>query len=115
MVGGATVSCDDHVICYSLLTKAVASLLHAVMNAEIKLTFHKVNVHAAMTPSDILGHLQPVFDQARSLKESYKERAGKTSPNKVPVVTVSQHLPSHSFCCDMTIDSTHFVSDHSFL
>ncbi len=46
-------------------------LLHAVLCAQIKPTFHKINVHAAMTPSDIQEHFKPVFDQARELSDAY--------------------------------------------
>ncbi len=65
--------------CY-LSLQATAKLLHTILCAKIKPTFHKINVHAAMTPSDIQEHFRPVFDQARELSGAYnksKERASK--------------------------------------
>ena len=32
-----------------------------------------MNVHAAMTPDDIWNQLEPVFTQARNLKEAFKK------------------------------------------
>ncbi len=71
------------------LTQATARLLMAVMNAQIKPTFHKVNVHAALTPADILGHLRPAFDQAKALRAAHLHRVGTTARSREPFVTVS--------------------------
>ena len=53
--------------------QATVMLLHAVLCAQIKPTFHKINVHAAMTPSDIQKHFKLVFDQARELSHAFKK------------------------------------------
>ena len=63
-----------------------------MLNAQIKPTFHKLNVHAAMTPDDIQKHLDPVFAQAMKLHESFKSKIASTPSLRVPFVTVSaQH------------------------
>ncbi len=73
-------------------------LLHAVLCARIKPTFHKINVHAAMTPSDIQEHFKPVFDQARELSDAYnksKERAyKKDSVDETDFIDISSPLAS---------------------
>ncbi len=69
--------------------QVTATLLLGVMNAQIKPTFHKVNVHAAMTPTEILALLHPVFDQARALKEGHQSRGGDAAGSRLPFVTVS--------------------------
>lgn len=58
-----------------LTPQATAKLLYAVLTAQLKSTFHKINVHAAMTPADIQKHFKPVFDQAKALKEAFERRA----------------------------------------
>ena len=61
--------------------QATAKLLHAVLCATIKPTFHKINVHAAMTPAEIEQHFKPAFQQAKELRDAYqrsKERAEGT-------------------------------------
>ena len=70
-----------------------AHLLHGILTAQITPTFHKVNIHAAMTPGDIQEQFKPVFSQANFLKEAYKrrdvsQRVASGSP-RVPFVTVS--------------------------
>ena len=76
--------------------QSTAHLLHGILNAQITPTFHKVNVHAAMTPGDIKKHFEPVFSQARVLQEAYQQRDGSrsvaSSSTRVPFVTVSSHL-----------------------
>ena len=71
--------------------QSTASLLFGVLSAQIKPTFHKMNVHAAMTPDDIWNHLEPVFTQARKLKDAFEKVADQRTL-RVPFVTVSnQH------------------------
>lgn len=58
-----------------LSPQATANLLYAVLTAQLKSTFHKINVHAAMTPADIQKYFNPVFEQANALKEAFERRA----------------------------------------
>ena len=53
--------------------QSTASLLYGLLFAQIKPTFHKLNVHAAMTPADIWNYLNPVFMQAKKLKEAFMQ------------------------------------------
>lgn len=55
--------------------QATAELLYALLTAKPMSTFHKLNVHAAMTPADIQKHFKPIFEQANTLKEAFKRRA----------------------------------------
>ena len=48
--------------------EATSHLLYAILMAQVIPTFHKINVHAAMTPADIWLLFKPVFDQARLLE-----------------------------------------------
>ena len=58
-----------------LLSQTTAELLYAVLTAHVKSTFHKINVHAAMTPTDIHNYFQPVFQQARALRKAFERKA----------------------------------------
>ncbi len=49
-----------------------AELLHAVMHAEVESCFHKINVHAALKPSDIKSILDPIIEQAITLLKFHK-------------------------------------------
>ena len=69
--------------------QSTASLLYGVLNAQIKPTFHKLNVHAAMTPADIWNHLNPVFTQAKKLQDAFNSWTADTLSLRVPFVTVS--------------------------
>ncbi len=71
--------------------QATVMLLHAVLCAQIKPTFHKINIHAAMTPSDIQKHFKLVFDQARELSDAFKkskERLHKKASVDETIVSV---------------------------
>jgi hypothetical protein len=50
--------------------EATACLLYAILSAKVDSTFHKINVHAAMTPAVVKKHFEPIFDQARYFQES---------------------------------------------
>lgn len=52
--------------------QAVADLLHCILTAQPAFTFHKVSMHAAMTPSDIGEKLRSAFQQALVLKASHE-------------------------------------------
>ena len=69
--------------------QSTASLLYGVLTAQMKPTFHKLNVHAAMTPADVWDHLEPVFSQAKLLQEAFKNKVADTFSLGVPFVTVS--------------------------
>ena len=69
--------------------QSTASLLHAVMVSEIRSTFYKINVHAALTPEKIWDYLKPAIDQANKLKEAYKGAVGQRMSLHLPFVTVS--------------------------
>ena len=51
--------------------EATAELLLAILQAQVQPTFHKINVHAALTPAEVKNLFEPVLSQARSLKETY--------------------------------------------
>ncbi len=84
----------------------IAKLLHALLCAEVKSTFYKINVHSAMTPTDVAKQFEPLFVYARRLLDAFqkgKERAkrkssvkGKNEPESVPdratFVTVSYQI-----------------------
>ena len=76
----------------STFIQTTASLLHAVMVSEVRSTFYKINVHAALTPEKIWGYLEPAIDQANTLKEAYKCAVGQEMSLRLPFVTVSIHF-----------------------
>jgi len=49
-----------------------AHLLHAILKAQVKSSFYKINVHAAMTPTDIKELFAPVLQQAEVLQNTYR-------------------------------------------
>ena len=53
--------------------KTAAHLMHAILKAQVKPSFHKINVHAAMTPAEIKGHFAPVLEQAELLHDMYQQ------------------------------------------
>ena len=73
----------------STYIQTTASLLHAVMVSDVRSTFYKINVHAALTPEKIWGYLEPAIDQANTLKEAYKCAEGQEMSLRLPFVTVS--------------------------
>ena len=79
----------DVALCWLLFIQTTASLLHAVMVSEIRSTFYKINVHAALTPEKIWGYLKPAIDQANKLKEAFKGPVGQEMSLHLPFVTVS--------------------------
>ena len=52
----------------------VARLLQAILVAHVQPTFHKINVHAAMTPAEIRKLFRPVFTQAQLLQATYRQK-----------------------------------------
>ena len=100
-------------------SQTTAHLLCAVLKAEIKSTFHKLNVHAgklknhpfnhsllffsslsllsffstALTPSDIKKFFEPVFQQGKIFQTAYRNAdESKKAKIKMPFVTVRTHL-----------------------
>ena len=89
--------------------EATAHLLQAVFSAQLESTFHKINVHAALSPAEIKTLFDPIFKQAKNLQETYRKSlqhvadANETSeptftssfssanPNRTPFVTVSPY------------------------
>ena len=65
--------------------QSTASLLYGVMLAKIMPTFHKLNIHSAMTATDLWSYLEPVFSQAKELQEAFNMADRSTAP----FVTVS--------------------------
>ena len=57
--------------------QATAAFLHALLNSEVQDTFYKINVHAAMTPSEVENQLKPAFSHAKVLKEKYDQQRVK--------------------------------------
>ena len=50
-----------------------AQLLHAILKAQVKSAFYKINVHAAMSPTEIMKLFAPVVKQADLLQDTYKQ------------------------------------------
>ena len=50
-----------------------AQLLHAILKAQVKSSFYKINVHAAMTPAEIKKLFAPVVKQADLLQDTCKQ------------------------------------------
>jgi hypothetical protein len=70
---------------YVCIVQATAKLLYAVVKSTVRSTFHKLNVHTALQPSDILNFFKQVIEQAKELKSAYESH----SASRVPFVTVS--------------------------
>lgn len=60
------------------------------MSAEVKSTFHKINVHAAMSPSEVKSHLEPIFRQAKDL-----ERAATSKETPLVIVRTVTSVPPY--------------------
>ena len=63
---------------------AVAKLLYAFLTAKSLDTFHKLSVHAALTPEDIINFFSPKFQQAKELLQLTAEH-GKEQPPTVVI------------------------------
>ena len=61
-----------------------AYLLKAILFAESNSTFHKINIHAALTPMDLKRLMNPAMEQAQKLQQAF------SSCKAAPVVTVSK-------------------------
>ena len=66
-----------------------------MLSAQIKPTFYKLNVHAAMTPADIWNHFEPVFAQAKVLQEAFESRVKEAPTLRLPFVTVGSCFTEH--------------------
>ena len=51
-----------------------ARLLYAILHSEVQSTFHKINVHSAMTPHEVKNQLEKAFHQAKMLKRKDDEQ-----------------------------------------
>ncbi len=47
--------------------EATACLLHTLLVAQVRTVFHKINIHAALTPVNIKKLLKPIFEEARRI------------------------------------------------
>ena len=74
--------------------KATSRLLHAVLLAEMKPVFYKINIHAALTPSQVKDLFNPAIEQAKILEKICKlpSSSSTTDPGKPPLVTVRNHI-----------------------
>jgi hemicentin len=73
--------------------------MQQVLRAHIKNTLHKLNVHAALTPTQIKEFFEPVFLQAIRLRKAYeKADQKKRSKVKMPFVTVFLDEVNTSSC-----------------
>ncbi len=73
--------------------EATVHLLYAIFSAKVKQTFHKLNVHAALTPTEVKDQLEPAISQAKDLQEKYYQKKQAENQNYVedmPFVTVSK-------------------------
>lgn len=68
----------------------LSHLLYSILLAEVKPSFYKINIHAAMTPSDIKNQLDPIFKRADIMLKMHKTRLLRTAENteEAPMVTV---------------------------
>ena len=64
---------------------ATARLLQAVLKAQVAPTFHKINVHAAMTPAEIKKLFEPVFEQAKLLRDTYQRKVERVKAREEKV------------------------------
>jgi hypothetical protein len=64
-------------------SKSTARLLDAFIGVKQLDTFHKLSVHAALTPEDIIKFFSPKFQQANELLLLTAERDGKQPPTVV--------------------------------
>ena len=64
--------------------------------AQIKPTFHKINVHAAMTPEDIKTLLKPAFDQAKKTSDFYQRCKYRVVGKREPVDPSAAQVAGHS-------------------
>ena len=67
--------------------QTTADLLHCILTAQPASTFHKISVHAAMTPADIEGYLRSAFDKADVLKVSYEKKVSQQDHQEKPIGT----------------------------
>lgn len=68
--------------------EALAHLIYALLLANVKSTFHKINIHAALTPADLELKLVPVFAQAKTLLQMKQDECEETATS----VTVSLYI-----------------------
>lgn len=73
--------------------KTTALLLNAVLKAKVKSSFHKINVHAAMTPADVKRNFAPILEQANLLNRMC-ERVQECVPDSAPVLSSQKHIES---------------------
>ena len=62
---------------------AIAKLLYAFLTAKSLDTFHKLSVHAALTPEDIINLFSPKFQQAKELLQLTAEHGEEQPPTVV--------------------------------
>jgi hypothetical protein len=85
--------------------KSLANLLHALLLAEVAPMFHKICIHAAMTPSEVQNYLNPVFQQANTILKEH------TSSTGTPLVTVFLDEINTSSCLGLFKE---IIVDRSF-
>lgn len=78
--------------------EVTARLLHAIFSAEVDSTFHKINVHAAMTPADVEKHFEPIFRQANFFLQSKRKK-----PEETLIVTVRTNYPAYSMVIEILL------------
>ena len=90
--------------------EATAALLQGILLADVKPAFHKVNVHAALTTSDVEKLLEPAFSQAEVMQNAYQQRLqsvkGKetvlTTDFITNVATIADSSSIHSSTTDLS-------------
>ena len=63
-------------------TDSIAQLLYAITCAKFESTFHKINVHAALSPTDVFKLLEPAFSQAKKLQLAHEKRESQRMKNR---------------------------------
>lgn len=83
--------------------EATAHLLNAILQAQVECTFHKINIHAAMSPADVKGHFKPIFNKAQGLHEAYQKKVQRMKEDVKLDAAPSRIRPSQSsFSLSMT-------------
>lgn len=54
--------------------QSVSDLLYATLTSQVKSTFHKINIHDSLTPTDVKLALKPAIEQAIALRDTFKRK-----------------------------------------
>ena len=95
--------------------ESTANLLQAILKVQVKSSFHKINVHAALTPAEIKALFSPVIEQAFLVQTIYQKivrrirrssSSGSSRLKKVPFAAKLVNLSSEAGMEDIYKTST---------